>query len=111
MKKSRRIIAGALVGGGLLSAGFGTLAAPQASANVPSGKYTMIDGARSGPVTLRGNTLTIPGLGNVPFHQTPQGGYASVGAVSYVFDKHGNSYSGPIRFGPFTLGTTKLIPR
>lgn len=88
-----------------------TATATEAAAAVPSGKYTMVDGTRSGPVTLRGNTLDIPGLGNVPFHQTPQGGYASVGVVTYVFDKHGNAYSGPIKLGPLTIGTTKLVPR
>ena len=116
MKRSRRVIAGALVGGGILSAGLATLAAAPASADVPDGKYHMTDSLSAGSndganVTLHdGNKLRIPTLGDVPFHQTKDGGYASVGAVSYIFTKKGDTYSGPIRFGPLTVGTSTLTP-
>ncbi|MEP9391124.1 hypothetical protein ABLE94_02545 [Gordonia sp. VNK1] len=89
-------------------------AAPEANANVPSGRYTMWDNGKSAPATIRGGVIAIHNPGGTlrySVHSTRSGGYADIGASRYVFNRHGRSYSGPIMLGPLTIGQTKLVPR
>lgn len=115
MNIKRRITTGAVTAAITAVAVGGTIAAaPEAAANVPAGKYTMYDNGRKAPATIRGGVLAIHNPGGVlryRLHQTRSGGYVDIGASRYVFNRHGRSYSGPIKLGPFDIGQTKLVPR
>ena len=115
MNIKRRITTGAITAAIAAAAIGGTIAAaPEAAANVPAGTYTMYDNAGRAPATIAGGVLTIRNPGGVlryKLHQTRNGGYADIGITRYIFVKHGRSYSGPIKLGPFDIGQTKLVPR
>lgn len=113
---SKHRIATTLTGAAIAAAAVGgTVAAtPEASANVPSGRYTMWDNGKAAPAVVRGNAIAIFNPGGVlryPLHQTARGAYFDVGFGRYILTRHGRSYSGPVVFGPFTIGQAKLVPR
>lgn len=115
MNVKRRITTGAITAAIAAAAIGGTVAAtPEASANVPNGNYTMYDNTGRAPATISRGVLAIHNPGGVlryRLHQTRNGGFIDVGATRYLFTRHGNTYSGPIMFGPFQIGQTKLVPR
>lgn len=110
-----RITTGAVATAIAAAAVGGTIAAaPEAAAAVPDGRYTMYDNAGRAPATISRGVLTVHNPGGTlryRVHQTRNGGYVDIGITRYIFTRHGRSYSGPIKLGPFDVGQTKLVPR
>ena len=94
------------------------ITAPEASAAVPSGQYTLRTttiGITSVPskATIRGNTLvmTTPVRQVHRLHPTRSGAWFQSGAVRYTLVKRGKSLSGPATVGPVTIGDVRMMPR
>lgn len=94
------------------------IAAPEASAAVPSGNFTLRTttvGIVSVPsnATIRGNTLTVttPVRQVYRLHPTRSGAWFQTGSVKYTLVKRGKSLSGPATVGPVTIGDVRMTPR